>query len=60
MIIYLFIFSTLIDWLIFLQIAGENNTSAANNWSNNGLSMRHFEIDSQLQNSDLRMLNYDF
>jgi hypothetical protein len=33
-----------VDWLIFLQITGENN----------GLSMRTFEINSQLQ-IDLRM-----
>jgi hypothetical protein len=34
-----------VDWLIFLRIIGENN----------GLSMRTFEINSQLQNIDLDM-----
>jgi hypothetical protein len=34
-----------VDWLIFLRIIGENN----------GLSMRTFEINSQMQNIDLDM-----
>jgi hypothetical protein len=45
-----------VDWLIFLQITGENIIRQLQiTGANNGLSMRTFEINSQLQNIDLHM-----